>query len=582
MYRLPRRLPRIQALHSSARTLAWMDAQKPKALELVYEAPLATRMKAIALTASATNAITCVGIPLAYTLGQFPIATPGQMAIYGTLTGLGVLSTTLLRALFKPYVTRMWMSEATKEVAIETVTVLGAKELSEFKATDISRNTTTWHPMINYTTLQKPLFLHKEGAALLDELLSPRPLDRNLDPRHRKDKKSDANPMQFGKRLTLRFDPTGRMTHEDYSRHDVLKMVQKAAVPASTWVGSLPSVVSLTVFKSDTPEYRAHAQTRIPRGPKGIVDIPNIHMRDIRKLDNAFALASKPSITVRRGAILLNADPVRAIIMQNNCVVFLQEGAESVIPLLEANFKEFDSQDHAFEFTFERRLRASELTGYCRALESLLLTICTILEKDCTRVLPLAQATIDKMTQDAALAGELETLRSMKNQLDELNARVTGTRKAFVDILENEEDLRMMHLTKLHDDPALVRDLFSFDSEELESLLEVYLEDIYDTQTRVALMLENMANTKNIAMLKLDAKRNYLMTLNLTLTLWTTLVSVPTFIVGAFGMNLASNLEEVQYLFYLVGGSAMVFPIGAYRYALRYLNQRGIALSWRN
>ncbi|KDO16442.1 hypothetical protein SPRG_18033 [Saprolegnia parasitica CBS 223.65] len=134
----------------------------------------------------------------------------------------------------------------------------------------------------------------------------------------------------------------------------------------------------------------------------------------------------------------------------------------------------------------------------------------------------------------------------------------------------------------MHDDPSLVYDLFSFDSEELESLLEVYLEDIYDTQTRVALMLENMLNTKNIAMLKLDAKRNYLMTLNLTLTLWTTLITVPTFVVGAFGMNLNSYLQEVDYLFYIVSGLAIGFPIGAYRYILRYFRQRGISLTWKN
>ncbi|EQC36159.1 hypothetical protein SDRG_06274 [Saprolegnia diclina VS20] len=538
----------------AVRALSSVEPLPPKQLPLVYEAPLAARVTAITRAMAATNAITCVGIPMAYTLGHFPLATPSQLAIYGALTGIGAVSTGLIHMLFSPYVTRMWADTLSKKIAIENVTLLGTTTRTELRASDISRNATTWHPMVNYTSLQCPLFLHSSGSALLDTLLSPKLKDAVYDARRRRDKASDTSPMLFGKRLTLRFDPTGRMTHEDFSRHDVLKMVRKAAVPASTW--------------SDTPEYRAHVKARpSSRSNKGVVDIPNIHMRDIRKLDNAFAIASKPSITVRRGAILVNADPIRAIIMQNNCVIFLQEGAEGVIPLLESNFKEFDSQDHPFEFT---------------ALESLLLTICTILEKDSARVLPQAQAAIDKMSQDATLAGELETLRSMKNTLDELNSRVTGTRKAFVDILENEEDLRMMHLTKLHDDPALVYDLFSFDSEELESLLEVYLEDIYDTQTRVALMLENMLNTKNIAMLKLDAKRNYLMTLNLTLTLWTTLITVPTFVVGAFGMNLNSSLQEVDYLFYIVSGLAIGFPIGAYRYILRYFRQRGISLTWKN
>ncbi|RLO00801.1 hypothetical protein DYB28_013615, partial [Aphanomyces astaci] len=81
----------------------------------------------------------------------------------------------------------------------------------------------------------------------------------------------------------------------------------------------------------------------------------NVHMRDIRKLDNAFAIGNKPSITVRLQGILVNADPVRAVITRDACVVFLQDGADDLIPELEVNFKDHldECSVHGFEFTYE-------------------------------------------------------------------------------------------------------------------------------------------------------------------------------------------------------------------------------------
>ncbi|CAK4631651.1 hypothetical protein LEN26_014829 [Aphanomyces euteiches] len=366
----------------------------------------------------------------------------------------------------------------------------------------------------------------------------------------RKDKLEPNPPMLGGKRLTLRFDRRGNVRHEDVSRHDALKMVQDAAATAMT--------LSPKTNDSFQPS----------RADKGFVEIPNIHMRDVRKLDNAFAIVNNPSITVRCQGILVNADPIRAVITRDSCVVFLQDGAEVLIPELESKFKDHmeESAVYGFEFT---------------ALEAILATICTALAKDCAQALPIAQAVVDNISQNPTVE-ELERLQATKNTMDQLKSRVTGMRKAFVDILENEEDLRMMHLTKLYKNPLLTADLFRFDSEQLESLLEVYLEEIYDTQTQISLMLDNLQNTRTIAMLKLGAKRNYLLTVNLTLTLWTTLITVPTFVVGTFGMNLKSNVEELDCLFYIVAGACVVFPVGAYRYLLRHFRKRGISLGWKD
>ncbi|OQR88529.1 CorA Metal Ion Transporter (MIT) Family, partial [Achlya hypogyna] len=132
--------------------------------------------------------------------------------------------------------------------------------------------------------------------------------------------------------------------------------------------------------------------------------------------------------------------------------------------------------------------------------------------------------------------GDMEALRTLKNNMHELNTQISGMRRMLMEILENDEDMHMLYLSKIHAEPAIASDLLSFDTEDAESLLEVYLQDIYATQTRVSLMLNNVQNTESMVMLRLDTKRNYLLTVDLTLTLWTTMITVPTFIVGAFGM----------------------------------------------
>lgn len=86
-----------------------------------------------------------------------------------------------------------------------------------------------------------------------------------------------------------------------------------------------------------------------------------MHARDIRKLDNVFSVSNEPSIELRNQAILVNAgelvvilpcthisgalspanivpDPIRAVIMRNACLVFVPDGADSLLLMLQTSF----------------------------------------------------------------------------------------------------------------------------------------------------------------------------------------------------------------------------------------------------
>ncbi|OQR88678.1 CorA Metal Ion Transporter (MIT) Family [Thraustotheca clavata] len=354
--------------------------------------------------------------------------------------------------------------------------------------------------------------------------------------------------MNNGKRLALRFTTAGEATYEEVTRGDVLKLIQAAASPLLTYLAET----------SNESKMLNHA----------FVEIPNTHMRDLRKLDNVFAISNEPSLTVRQQAILVNADPVRAVILRDSCLVFLPDGADSLVSLLKTCFKEqiIYSNSIAFEFA---------------AIEAVLQTICKVLTNDVEKLLPVAKIAIDRMARDDMPLGDMESIRSLKNNMHELNTQISGMRRMLMDFLENDEDVHMLYLTKIYNESRLARDVLSFDTEDAESLLEVYLQDIYASQTRVALMLNNMQNTESMVMLKLDTKRNYLLTVDLTLTMWTTMVTVSTFVVGGFGMNLNSNIQQMDNIFWIVIGLCVLFPIVSVFTINKYLERRGISMSWK-
>ncbi|ETW05833.1 hypothetical protein, variant 1 [Aphanomyces invadans] len=361
-----------------------------------------------------------------------------------------------------------------------------------------------------------------------------------------------------GKRLALRFDTTGNSDFIDLSRHDVLTMIQSC-------VKSM-AIPDNTIRRSRMDSGRPYNRSRTRLGRDGPIDIPAVHMRDIRKMDNIFSTSNEPSITVRQQAILVNCDPVRAVITRETCLVFLPDGADSLVYHLRTNMQQHIADAIAFEFA---------------AVEAILATICRLFSTECDRIVPKGRAALDKVTKDDSMMSELENLRSIKNEMSSLESRVGGMRRLLMAFLENEEDLHMMYLTKLYNEPELVHNLFSFDTEDAESFLEVYLQEIYGTQTRVALMANNILNTESIVMLKLDSKRNFLLSVDLSLTLLGTLVALPTFIVGGFGMNLNSTIQDTDYIFWIVFGVCVAIMVLGYVYTQQYLKRQGINMSWK-
>ncbi|KAF0718628.1 Aste57867_1563 [Aphanomyces stellatus] len=376
----------------------------------------------------------------------------------------------------------------------------------------------------------------------------------------------------FGKHKALRFDRAGNATAVEVSRHDVYQMIETAAS-------------GVTILEADDEDDN-DSSSRFDVH----VEVPAVHMRDIRMLDHALAATSEASIAVRQQAILVNCDPIRAVILRDACVVFLPDGSSDALGTsLRASFKEqVGDAAHAigFELTYvcchlETTHRDSrQLIVTRRALEAILATVSRALANDAAKISVVGVEQLDMMAKDETNLSVLENLRAVKHAMSDVESKVHNLRDVLMAVLDDEADLHSMYLTKLYKEPKLMRDLMSFDTEGAEACLEAYLQDMYGTSTVVALLINNIQNTESIVMMKLDAKRNYLLSIDLLMTVLVTAVAVPNFLINAFTMNLLSHLEDVDYLYWIYLAAAVAASAATYFGTLWYLRKEGFKISW--
>jgi magnesium transporter len=179
-----------------------------------------------------------------------------------------------------------------------------------------------------------------------------------------------------------------------------------------------------------------------------------------------------------------------------------------------------------------------------RALEAIFASIQLNYAREYEKIAQEVCDALDALANVKIASGELETLRVIKNDMNDFEAQVDGVRRALMELLDNEEDMRLLYLTKLHENPSLLFDLGSFDSEEVETILESYLKDIYSIRTSATLMQHRITTTESLVMMKLDYARNYLLALDMTLNLIAASLGFGMLVTGIFGMNLKIGIED--------------------------------------
>ncbi|GAB0490398.1 hypothetical protein MMPV_001635 [Pyropia vietnamensis] len=273
-------------------------------------------------------------------------------------------------------------------------------------------------------------------------------------------------------------------------------------------------------------------------------------LRDIRQVDPAFV--AKAALWVRRDALVVSLEGVRAIILHDRLFLFDTEGA---------------SMGPAFNVIVERLgsiggglgLEETFLPFEFRALEGILIYACVALETEFVSIEPALTRSLETLAV-ALTVERLEELRGLEQRLNSFYGRARKVQHVLQDVLDEDEDMANMYLSEARKHPDLRRN--PLDHEEAEQLLETYMQMVDDLTNRAALLNQAIDDTENIIEIHLDIKQNKLLLTSLMLSMASTVLGFGSLVTAVFGMNLQlpakfAELPSSSTYFWAVVGSLL-------------------------
>ncbi|XP_047713827.1 magnesium transporter MRS2 homolog, mitochondrial isoform X2 [Prionailurus viverrinus] len=150
---------------------------------------------------------------------------------------------------------------------------------------------------------------------------------------------------------------------------------------------------------------------------------------------------------------------------------------------------------------------------------------------------------------------KLHILLQNGKSLSELETDIKIFKESILEILDEEERLEELCLTKWSDPQVFEKSSAGIDhAEEMELLLENYYRLAEDLSNAARELRALIDDSQSIIFINLDSHRNVMMRLNLQLTMGTFSLSLFGLMGVAFGMNLESSLEEDHRVFWLITG----------------------------
>jgi magnesium transporter len=155
----------------------------------------------------------------------------------------------------------------------------------------------------------------------------------------------------------------------------------------------------------------------------------------------------------------------------------------------------------------------------------------------------------------AVTADVLEELRLVKQSLVELDSRAGAIRSLLLEVLDDEEDVRGMMLSRISTSPDDLEEA----EDEVENLLEYYLQRCETCHGEAERLLENTRDLEESISVSLSARRFEVNKLELMLSIATFATAVGALVAGIFGMNLRNKFEMSVRGFY---GTAFGIVLG--------------------
>ena len=339
-----------------------------------------------------------------------------------------------------------------------------------------------------------------------------------------------------------------------------------------------------------------------------------LHPRDMRRLVTPFSATNVPAIIVRRHVMLLNFDPLRAIVLRDRLLIIVPDGADSILNTLERRLrggldevenevfgvddneegedytsnqisvdqlpsgttggphdskKEQDNYDILNKTTDNDDLDNEwkdindrnwiEMAFELQAVDAVLSMVAMMLADEATQLQRKVKDAMDSLrgtTRRKSAPGEYdqEKLRILKDEVGEMQSRVQGFVRAMNLVLDEDEDMALMNLSRLltHRErfiQPVSQEILEEESDEPELILEAYLQQSQFTVNMLELLKGNIDSTEELVTMVLDTVRNRLLFINSLIGIASLCVAIGSLVGSIFGMNVTNGLEEEEHLF---------------------------------
>lgn len=257
---------------------------------------------------------------------------------------------------------------------------------------------------------------------------------------------------------------------------------------------------------------------------------------------------------------------LHSITTRNNCIILRMESLKAVVTpqsLLVLDFRGLGLErwlvlELAPQLAGDGGLASHSLPFEFRALEAILQHRVNTIQARLKELQPVVLDTLESLVDPALLSadrGKLHVLLQINKSLSELETDIKMFKETLLKILDEEEMMEELCLTKWTDPRVFEESSLGMDhAEEMELLLEngfMQAEELANTIRELKGLIDD---SESIIFINLDSHRNVMMRLNLQLTMGTFSLSLFGLMGVAFGMNLESSFEEDPRVFWLVTG----------------------------
>eukprot|EP00557_Chaetoceros_sp_GSL56_P000833 CAMPEP_0176501270 /NCGR_PEP_ID=MMETSP0200_2-20121128/14066_1 /TAXON_ID=947934 /ORGANISM="Chaetoceros sp., Strain GSL56" /LENGTH=621 /DNA_ID=CAMNT_0017900135 /DNA_START=224 /DNA_END=2089 /DNA_ORIENTATION=+ len=367
-----------------------------------------------------------------------------------------------------------------------------------------------------------------------------------------------------------------------------------------------------------------------------------LHPRDMRRLVTPFSASNEPELMVRRHVMLLNFDPLRAIVLRDRLLILVPDGADSILISLEKRVrggidemekqvfgdgtsshlsevynpetkqielipssvidgldtlkeeterddKKLDSDlsmendesnegddgdknkgkesggkdDDSTTTVYSENNMDNEwdefegkdwiqMTFELQSVDAVLSSVVKMLSEESSQLRNEIFSVMEELRGDSmsSIPGDhiQEQLRVLKDKVREMEGRVQGFVRAMNQVLDEEEDMALMNLSRLVTHPErfiqpVPQQILNEESDEPELILEVYLQQALSEMNALVLLKGNILNTEELVSLQMDTIRNRLLYINTVVSALSLCVACGSFIGSIFGMNLINHKE---------------------------------------